>query len=656
MQLIAGLTLAALTLGQVDALTPIQKVLQMLTNMKTKGEKEVEIEKKTFAKFNSWTHSQTKELEFELKQAREQEDELDAAISKASDDKKRLGEQVTALDSEIDSLEARQAAADKLRDNARKQFMEVRADYAQSLDALERAIQVLKTQDSQAPDAQSLLQNMAEKMPGMRRVLAFLQQEDTGAPSASAYKLQSTSIVTMLEGLAQKFKQELDQVEVEEAKKANAAQEDTYDLRNALKQLKADRQEKASMKASRISSLKKSESDLAELQEDMSRTKIFRDELKAESEAKALIFQANQKVRRSEIKAITKAIEIISSPELAKSYATHVNLAQREVPTLLQLHSQSSAEHASAQGRVAIFLKAKAEALSSSTLSSAAADLLKTPFTKVIQMIEQMLAKLKDEAAAEANHKEWCDKQLQLNTLKREKKTAKLKELSAQVEEVSSTMAEMGEGLSTLSSEVAIISQTMKDATAQRDEEKAENEAAIADATAGVHATKQAMKILREFYAGQSSLIQKGSIKVRRQKPEFDEYKGMQGTQGSVVGQLEVIETDFSRVLANMKAAEQQAKEKYDVFMREARDNKRAKIRKQVQRKIEKDKFEFEKSQILKDVKAMRKELKEANEFYENLRLTCLKAPASYEERVSKRKEEIEALENAYRLLDSKSN
>lgn len=74
MQLIAGLTLAALTLGQVDALTPIQKVLQMLTNMKTKGEKEVEIEKKTFAKFNSWTHSQTKELEFELKQAREQED------------------------------------------------------------------------------------------------------------------------------------------------------------------------------------------------------------------------------------------------------------------------------------------------------------------------------------------------------------------------------------------------------------------------------------------------------------------------------------------------------------------------------------------------------------------------------------------------------
>jgi len=58
----------------------------------------------------------------------------------------------------------------------------------------------------------------------------------------------------------------------------------------------------------------------------------------------------------------------------------------------------------------------------------------------------------------------------------------------------------------------------------------------------------------------------------------------------------------------------------------------------------------------LKDVKAMRKELKEANEFYENLRLTCLKAPASYEERVSKRKEEIEALENAYRLLDSKSN
>merc|ERR1719482_1527803 len=67
-------------------------------------------------------------------------------------------------------------------------------------------------------------------MPGMRRVLAaFLQQKGTasepGAPEVAAYEFQSGGIISMLEGLHEKFSAELKALQQEEANKSHA-----YDL------------------------------------------------------------------------------------------------------------------------------------------------------------------------------------------------------------------------------------------------------------------------------------------------------------------------------------------------------------------------------------------------------------------------------------------
>ena len=47
------------------------------------------------------------------------------------------------------------------------------------------------------------------------------------------------------------------------------------------------------------------------------------------------------------------------------------------------------------------------------------------PFGKVIEMIKNLLTKLKVEAADEATHKAWCDKELKKNKLRRNEKSAK---------------------------------------------------------------------------------------------------------------------------------------------------------------------------------------------------------------------------------------
>merc|ERR1711862_853909 len=113
------------------------------------------------------------------------------------------------------------------------------------------------------------------------------------------------------------------------------------------------------------------------------------------------------------------------------------NLAQQ--PSFLQ--TKSTSERVLAKNRVAEFLKKRARALSSDMLAKAATDIEANPFTKVIDMIKSLLAKLKEEAAAEADHKAWCDKELHDNKIKRNKKTAQSEKLSAEIEDLTATIA-----------------------------------------------------------------------------------------------------------------------------------------------------------------------------------------------------------------------
>merc|ERR1719203_605531 len=100
----------------------------------------------------------------------------------------------------------------------------------------------------------------------------------------------------------------------------------------------------------------------------------------------------------------------------------------------------------------------------------------------------------------------------------------------------------MGATTDTLVREQADLAELMSKATAFRDEEKAENLATISDAKAGFEAVGKALVILKEFYSSQASLLQ--------QVPEMAKYSGQQSSNKGVVGMLEVIQTDFSRLRA----------------------------------------------------------------------------------------------------------
>merc|ERR1719157_173978 len=104
----------------------------------------------------------------------------------------------------------------------------------------------------------------------------------------------------------------------------------------------------------------------------------------------------------------------------------------------------------SAHQRVTLFLEKKAQLLSSQALKELAAQVANNPFDKVVGMIRELVAKLKEEAAAEAEHKTWCDAQLKSNQLKREKKTSKVNKLAATVDAQGEAISSMGKRIATL--------------------------------------------------------------------------------------------------------------------------------------------------------------------------------------------------------------
>merc|ERR1719456_5998 len=128
-------------------------------------------------------------------------------------------------------------------------------------------------------------------------------------------------------------------------------------------------------------------------------------------------------------------------------------------------------------------------------------------------------------------------------------------------------------------------------------------------------------------------------------------YKGMGGQAGGVVGMLEVIESDFARLQAETEAAEAKAQKEYDEFMHDSEVDKTQK-NKDIEHKTETKQNQAEALvEKKKDLEGTQKELDAALAYFDKLKPSCVDADVSYEERVARRKEEIESLQEALKIL-----
>jgi len=633
--------------------TPVQKVVQLMNGMLEKGKKEKHDEQVQFAAYKQFCDDTSVEKTRAIAEANEQIGTLKADIQKYSADAATLTKEIAGLDEDISIWEGDIKAATNVREIEKSDYDAMHKDYSESVDALQRAIAVLKKQShdrSQGSFVQVAALKQLSLIPAeaKKTIDSFLQGSEDGlavsAPEANAYEFQSSGVVEMLEKLNDKFIDERTALEKEEMNSKHAYDMLMQDLNAQIAQATQDRDEKAESKAKKLQAKADANGDLKDTTSTRNADSKYLADLTATCEQKASDFESRQQLRAEEIVAIEKAIEIISSGAVSGN-------ANKHLPSLVQTSSfaQLRADLSTqAQARVAKFLQARANKLNSRVLSALAVRASDSPFDKVKKMIKDLIVRLMEEANEEAEHKGWCDTELSTNEQTRKEKTEAVETLHAEIDQLEASIAKLTEDISDLTKAVAELDAAMATATKLRQEEKAKNTETIADSEAAQTAVAQALTVLKEFYA------KAGEATAFVQEPEiFDkEYKGMQSENGGVVGMLEVIESDFARLEADTKASEATAQKEYDTFMTDSKVDKSQKST-DIDHKSAKKQDESQALTVKhEDLEGTQKELDAALAYFDKLKPSCVDSGVSFEDRVARRKEEIESLQEALKILN----
>merc|ERR1719281_2257060 len=617
--------------GQQARVTPVQKVIQMLNDMMAKGKAEKEDEQVRFATFTQFCKSTTTEKNQAIETTSAEIDDLTADIASYGEDIMTKEKEIAQHDDDIGAWTKEKEEATYAREKEHADFVVEHQDYTESIDSVERAIESIEAgnKDVSLVQQKTTLKNVASlpKVPAETKkvIMSFLQGDhnrleadllEVSAPQGKVFESQSSGVLDMVKGMGEKMEDKREEVEKEEMNKKHAFDMIAQDLTDQIESNEQAREKKAAIKAQAAEAKAQAEGDLAAAKNLLAEDQKFLSDLTQECEQKTRDYDKRQAVRQGEIEAIQKAIEIMSSSDVG-SGTQHLPSLVQSSPSFAQLRSSSASV---SQKSVADFLTTRATKLHSKLLSFVAVRAQDDPFKKVTKMIKDMIQKL---------------------------------------------AAEIG----TLGEEIAALDAMMAKATSIREAEKEKNKATIEDAKGAQAATQQALAVLKEFYdkaavqgaamaqeenkvepAGsinyderalqildKTSLLQESSA---TQKPEMEQggYTGM--GNGGVMGMLEVIESDFARLLAETTADEQENAADYEKLSNDTAEDKAVKETDSKSKTGEKTRKESALASAQKDLASTKEELKAAMDYYEKLKPSCVDAGISYEERVAKRKEE----------------
>jgi hypothetical protein len=646
---------SAYSLG--NGASPVQKVISMLQDMRAKGVEMKQEEQVSFAAYKQFCEDTSAEKKSNIEDAEGQIETLQADIQKAESDAAMLAKEIAELDDEIARAQKDKAEAIRIREEEKGDFGKKHKDLSETIDALDRALVVLKKQDYDRAQAESLLQEVSvlARVPAKQKnvLAAFLATDDevtSFQPGvAKGYEFQAGGIVEMLTDLKEKFEDERRHLEKDEVGSEHAFELMIMDLDQTVERATKARTAKASTKASREEAAAQAKGDLADTTSSRDEDAAYLSALDAQCSQKSSDFESRQELRQEELEAIDKAIEIVSSPELAGAAAKNLTPGGSAFSFALR-----GGERAPVQRQVAAFLEARASRLDSRVLSMMALKIGENPFEKVKKMIDEMITKLIEQANEEATHKGWCDTEMAKNSHTREAKTDEINTLTAKADKLTAAITRVAQEIADLQTAITEIDAAVAKAIAVRTAETKKNKETVEDSQKAQSAVTAALGVLKDFYAKAAQAT------AFVQQPEIDapttfegSYTGMGDSTGGVVGLLEVIGSDFARLEAETNTAEDEASKEQDRFMAESKKDKAVKSADLDHKSKMKVQKESDLADTESDLKGTQSELDAAMVYYEKLKPSCQDATVTYDDRVSQREEEIASLKEALQILSN---
>lgn len=681
----AASTLAGVALGATTPVTPVQQVISLLNDLKTKVETEGSAEATsydTFACFCKTTTStkaqsiitnrdtiKTKSSTIELKTATKEEKEEELAQLQKDH------EQYVKDQEELRAVHAKEKSV----------FEAKQADLANAVRSLTNAITSMENSKSFLAVREKVQRGiaLAEVMdliaePKRQALNAFLQTDEKVDPNDAVFKYHSQGIIDTLNELLTDFSGQKTTLETEWGKTL-------LTFNNADSALTG----KISVAAGEIATLKDvtiptlvseiatARSDLVNSEASLKDDQVYMKDLTAMCETRAKDWDQRSALRAKELTAITQALTVLQSDVQGRDTLVNKRAllqqhipaqmvqisAHNIVPAFLQESLKANTGVAAKETRAAVLALLQKEALrlQSTLLSGAASQIKGNPFTQVKGLIQKLIERLIAESAAEATKKGYCDEELGKARKDRDFRLEETQGLNQELSSLELKEDELEAEIAELEGDLLQLRSDLNTTEQQRDLDRIANHNTIKEAREGLKAVQDAILILKVFYkdAAKAAVFSQISpvdedLAAQSAGAGFSgAYNGQQTGAKAIFGLLEVIESDFDRTVRVTTQEEAEAQAAFVLYDRNARSDISAKDQK---RELDEEDLETTRNNIaskMSDLQTAQDLLDAALQELEALKPTCIDTGMSFDERTAKRQEELTALKSALCILDT---
>jgi hypothetical protein len=689
----AVLVLASAFAALANEVTPVEKVITLMEDLKAEVEHEGETEAATYDTFSCFCKSMTEEKASAIKEEQDNIEGFAATLQEQTSISNAKAHEVKELDTLIATLDKDMAKIESMREKEKTKYESQAADIQKGIDGLEGAIADMKAgmpsslaQVKTSVRKSLLMADTLDMDPKHSRTIASLLQEDESEAPSGDGEFHSGDIVATLEKLQKDFKgrkTQLDQIEGQNEK----------DFTETMKSKSSEKKTAQDAKTTAESDKSNADANVATASDDtvleeatLKDDELYMKDLTERCELKAREWDQRSQMRAGEVTALGKAIDIIKNRAKDNESANKRALIQTAtvVPerksdarddvedsdigdmSFLQVSSprkqlrgiaaiQSSTAQARREKAIAN-LVAKAEKLKSPVLATLAMKIGADPFAKVRRLVQELIERLVKEAAAESSKKGWCDTSMGKANHNRDSNMDAVMTINGEVMALEAKKATLEEEIATLTQEISDLNDSLAKQTKLRTEEKAENMDTLDKAKAGLAAVKDAYDVLQTFYKnaakGKVSLVQASPVDEDAPGVHGGAYKGGQAKAGGIFAMLDVIVSDFERSIRVTTEAEKEAHASFVEFERTTKSSIMSKETGKSQAELDLKETDQKIAEGMEDLNMHQKMLDDALKELEDLRPACVDTGMSYADKVAKREEEIDALKKAMCELD----
>ena len=656
----------------------VDRVVTMLGNLMAEVEAEQAADDQTSGQLKTWCGTEVAGAEKRLETLRTSLESLAANLAGLRAQRQELASRVEDLSDQVETMKTQLADAQEKRSKEEAAFVAEQQDFEQSITACTKAVEILKQHYGDgAPPAntrpawmsllavqQSVERRSVAVSPDLAALLQQAQAQNGGGFFGKkpgfhdAYESKTDEglgVVAQMGVLRQTFmddkqaaideenrlQQAFQQLMKEKTEQLEALVQERDAQQAQLNQVQQEIGEKEQQQANFEQEAKDEEAYLASVQQQC-----------ADGEA---IYEQRTKDRSAEKAGISEAMGVLQQGAASMQAVSFVQLKQRSsAVSFLQLGLEEALQDARTCRncpRAAAVLTEAARRSGSELLATAAAVAGSAALQEVLQALNEMLSRLAEEAESEAQHKKWCDEELAATNSKKQEHEAAVADLKAISEDLSELIVEKQQALTDNQASIDKADAQYQEQTKIRQEEHTafgvEN-AHYADAIAAIG---QAVEILERAFkppVGAAALVQAGQA-----PPQFAEYSSKAAGGMQAVQILQQLSQEFVASKAHAEAMEKAAEEDYQkvsqAYQQARRDLLDAKDSLTAQMQSAQEKLD----QTNADIESNSQQVAAAEEYLGKLGQSCGALLSHYEARVTRRKEEKQAITEAIAVLSA---